>query len=60
MFRVKVYIITQSFILQLARLMYLTLKTTDPENAVIHFLGVPESDITDIIRERVQEARKKK
>lgn len=58
MFRVKDYIITQSFILQLFRLMYLTLKSTDPENPVIQFTGIPESAITDTIRDRVQEARK--
>lgn len=57
MFRVKDYIITQSFILQLFKLMYLTLKSTDPENPVIHFTGIPESTITDTIREKVQQAR---
>lgn len=58
MYRVKDYIITQSFILQLFRLMYLTLKSTDPENPVVLLQGIPESDITDTIRDRVQEARK--
>jgi uncharacterized membrane protein YdbT with pleckstrin-like domain len=58
MFRVKDYIITQSFILQLFKLMYLTLKSTDPENPVIQFRGIPESAITDTIRDRVLEARK--
>jgi uncharacterized membrane protein YdbT with pleckstrin-like domain len=58
MFRVKDYIITQSFILQLFKLMYLTLKSTDPENPVLQFQGIPESPITDTIRERVLEARK--
>jgi uncharacterized membrane protein YdbT with pleckstrin-like domain len=58
MFRVKDYIITQSFILQLFKLMYLTLKSTDPENPVIQFQGIPESAITDTIRDRVLEARK--
>lgn len=58
MFRVKDYIITQSFLLQVCRLMYLTLKSTDPENPVIQFRGIPESDITDTIRERVLSARK--
>ena len=58
MFRVKDYIITQSFILQVFKLMYLTLKTTDPENPVAQFQGVPESGITDTIRERVLSARK--
>lgn len=58
MFRVKDYIITQSFILQLFKLMYLTLKSTDPENPMIQFQGIPESAITDTIRNRVLEARK--
>ena len=58
MFRVKDYIITQSFMLQLFKLMYLTLKSTDPENPVLQFQGIPESAITDTIRDRVLEARK--
>lgn len=58
MFRVKDYIITQSFLLQLCRLMYLTLKSTDPENPVFQFQGIPESTITDTIRDRVLSARK--
>lgn len=58
MFRVKDYIITQSFILQLLKLMYLTLKSTDPENSMIQFQGISESTITDTIRDRVLAARK--
>jgi uncharacterized membrane protein YdbT with pleckstrin-like domain len=58
MFRVKDYIITQSFLLQVFGLMYLTLKSTDPENPVIQFQGIPESAITDTIRDRVLLARK--
>ena len=58
MFRVKDYIITQSFILQLFKLMYLTLKSTDPENPMVQFQGIPESTITDTIRDRVLAARK--
>jgi uncharacterized membrane protein YdbT with pleckstrin-like domain len=58
MFRVKDYIITQSFLLQIVKLMYLTLKSTDPENPVIQFRGIPESTITDTIRDRVLAARK--
>ena len=57
MYRIKDYIITQSFILQLFGLMNLTLKSTDPENPVISLTGIVESDITDKIRERVQKAR---
>ncbi|SDH30196.1 PH domain-containing protein [Mucilaginibacter gossypii] len=57
MFRIKDYIITQSFILQILKLMDLTLKSTDPENSVIQLPGIPESTITDTIRDRVQQAR---
>lgn len=57
MFRIKDYIITQSFLLQLFRMMVLTLKSTDPENKIILLTGIPESDITDTIRDRVQRAR---
>jgi uncharacterized membrane protein YdbT with pleckstrin-like domain len=57
MYRIKDYIITQSFILQLFRLMNVTLKSTDPENPVISLTGIAESDITDTIRNRVQQAR---
>lgn len=58
MFRIKDYIITQSFMLQVFKLMCLTLKSTDPENPVIQFQGVPESTITETIRDRVLAARK--
>jgi uncharacterized membrane protein YdbT with pleckstrin-like domain len=58
MYRIKDYIVTQSFILQLCRLMDVTLKSTDPENPVITMKGIPESDIIDKIRENVQESRK--
>jgi len=58
MYRVKDYIVTQSFVLQIFRLMDVTLKSTDPENPVIRMRGIPLSDIIETIRERVQEARK--
>lgn len=57
MYRVKDYIITQSLVLQIFCLMDVTLKSTDPENPVIWMRGIPLSDIIEIIRERVQEAR---
>jgi len=57
MFRVKDYIITQPFILQMCKLIYLTLKSTDEENKVIRLEGIPESGILDIIRDRVLAAR---
>jgi uncharacterized membrane protein YdbT with pleckstrin-like domain len=57
LYRVKDYILTQPFILQLFKLMDLTLKTTDPENPVIWLRGIPLSDLVDTIRSHVQEAR---
>jgi uncharacterized membrane protein YdbT with pleckstrin-like domain len=57
LYRVKDYTITQPFLHQLFRMMDLTLKTTDPGNPVIFLRGIPQSDIVDTIRERVQEAR---
>jgi uncharacterized membrane protein YdbT with pleckstrin-like domain len=58
LFRVKDYSITEPFVLQIFRLMDLHLKTTDPENPTLWLRGIPQSDIIDIIRERVLETRK--
>jgi uncharacterized membrane protein YdbT with pleckstrin-like domain len=58
LFRVKDYVITEPFLLQLFRLMDLHLKTTDPENPVLWLRGIPRCDIIDIIRQRVLEGRK--
>ena len=57
LYRVKDYILTQPFILQLFKLMDLTLKTTDPESPIIWLRGIPLSDLVDTIRGHVQEAR---
>lgn len=57
LFRVKDYILTQPFLLQLFRLMDLELKSTDPVNPVIWLRGIPYSDLVDTIRAHVQEAR---
>jgi len=57
MYRIKDYVVTQSFIQQVFKLMDVTLKTTDPENHVVSMLGIPASDLIDIIRDRVQQAR---
>lgn len=58
LYRVKDYVITQPPIMQLFRLMNVTLKSTDNENPVIQMIGIPRSDLIDEIRERVQQARK--
>jgi uncharacterized membrane protein YdbT with pleckstrin-like domain len=57
LFRVKDYIITEPFLLQVLKLMDVHLKTTDPENPELWLRGIPQSDIIDIIRERVLETR---
>ncbi|HTD98512.1 MAG TPA: PH domain-containing protein [Mucilaginibacter sp.] len=57
MFRVKDYVITEPFLLQIFKLMDLHLKTTDPENPILWLRGIPQSDIVDIIRERVLDSR---
>jgi uncharacterized membrane protein YdbT with pleckstrin-like domain len=57
MYRIKDYIQTQTFTMQLFRLMNLTLKGTDPENPSITMTGIPVSNILDDLRERVQQAR---
>lgn len=58
LFRVKDYILTQSFLLQLFKLMDVTLKTTDPENPIVWLRGIPYSDLIDTLRERIIETRK--
>jgi len=57
LYRVKDYILTQPFIMQVFKLMDLTLKTTDPENPVIWLRGIPLSNLVDTIRYYVQESR---
>jgi uncharacterized membrane protein YdbT with pleckstrin-like domain len=57
LYRVKDYILTQPFIMQVFKLMDLTLKTTDPENPVIWLRGIPLSNLVDTIRDYVQESR---
>ena len=57
LFRVKDYVQTQPFLLQLFRLMDLMLRTTDPVNPVIWLRGIPLSDIVDTIRSHVLETR---
>lgn len=57
LFRVKDYVLTQPFLLQLFRLMDLELKSTDPLNPVIWLRGIPYSDLVDNIRAHVQDAR---
>jgi len=57
LFRMKDYVQTQPFLLQLFGLMDLMLRTTDPVNPVIWLRGIPLSDIVDTIRSHVLETR---
>ena len=57
LFRVKDYIITQSFWLQVFSLMNVELRSTDPVNPIIWLRGIPHSNLVDTIREHVQEGR---
>lgn len=58
MYRIKDYVVTRPILMQLFRLMNVTLKSTDIENPVLQMPGIPLSDIIDTIRDYVQEARK--
>jgi len=58
LFRVKDYILFEPFWLNIFRLMELKLKTTDPENPVLWLRGIPQSDIVELLRERILETRR--
>lgn len=57
LWRIKDYIITRSFLLQMLSLMDLELKGTDSENPVVWLRGIPHSTLVDTLRIRVNEAR---
>jgi uncharacterized membrane protein YdbT with pleckstrin-like domain len=57
LFRVKDYILTQSVLLQILRLMDLRLITTDPVNPQVWLRGIPLSGLIEQLRERVLTAR---
>lgn len=59
LFRIKDYMITQPFWMQLYGLMNFRLFTTDDTNREITLTGIPYSDLADNIRELVQQARLK-
>jgi len=58
LYRVKDYILTRPFLLQLFGLMNLTLKSTDSENPIVWLRGIPASDPVDTLRAYVQAARR--
>lgn len=58
LYRVKDYILTQPFLLQIPGLMNLMLKSTDPETPIIWLRGIPASDLVETLRSYVQRVRK--
>lgn len=59
LYRVKDYVITQSFLMRLFKIMTLDLHTTDLNTKLVRLQGIPVSDIGAKIRENVQSARLK-
>lgn len=57
LFRIKDYSITQSFWMQLFRLMHVKLVSTDQTNPSVILRGIPNSNLMDSLRELVQQAR---
>ena len=57
LYRVKDYILTRPFLLQICGLMNLTLKSTDSENPIVWLRGFPVTDLVDTLRAYVQAAR---
>lgn len=57
LYRVRDHTVTRNLFMQLFGLMNLTLLTTDLTGPVIVLSGIPQSDLAEIIRERVQRAR---
>lgn len=59
LFRIRDYVITQPFWMQFFKLMNLRLLCTDTSNTSIVLTGIPDSDLTEHLRDLVQQARLK-
>jgi uncharacterized membrane protein YdbT with pleckstrin-like domain len=59
LFRIRDYVITQPLWMQCFKLMNLRLLSTDISSSAIVLTGIPDSDLTDHLRELVQQARLK-
>ncbi|HEK22079.1 MAG TPA: PH domain-containing protein [Bacteroidetes bacterium] len=57
LFRIKDYVITQPFWMQVFRLMNVQLISTDKTGPYVMLRGIPSSDLMDTLRELVQQAR---
>lgn len=59
LYRVKDYVVTQSFVMRMFKIMTITLYTKDLTSGKVSLMGIPVSDLPDIIRDNVQQARLK-
>lgn len=57
LFRIKDYVITQPFWMQVFRLMNVRLISTDQSSQFVVLRGIPSSDLMDTLGELVQQAR---
>jgi uncharacterized membrane protein YdbT with pleckstrin-like domain len=57
MYRVRHYIVTQSFSMRLLNVMQLTLLTYDKGEPSLVMKGIPKSDLAQVIRDHVQKCR---
>lgn len=60
LYRVKDYEVSQSFFMRIFSLMNITLHTSDKTSPILHIVGVPKSNIVEIIRDKVETQRKLK
>lgn len=60
LYRVKDYEVKQSLFMRIFGIMAITLHTSDKTSPVLDLVGVPKSNIVDIIREYVEAQRKLK
>ena len=59
LYRVKDYIVTQSLIMRIFKIMTLTLYSTDKQESILAMEGIPQSGLCDVIRDLVQRTRSK-
>lgn len=60
LYRVKDYEVKQSFFMRIFGMMSITLHTSDKTSPTLDLVGIPKSDIVDVIRDYVEAQRKLK
>lgn len=60
LYRVKDYEVKQSFFMRIFGVMSITLHTSDKTSPILDLVGIPKSNIVDIIRDYVEAQRKLK